>query len=188
LTPNCERALHKAGIEGDGFAEKLDAFLIAAVQHEEVAGGFVAAGVVRIPGLSASYPLSQSMVARMALLGRNGGRYVERLVGLFGGFGRVVIFERQARQQFLRFQQLGSASSALRASSAAPAPRKFRRDQRQAQQRVRPLGSISSASLKSLAGIVRLKVFQKQRPQRTRYSALRGCAPPAREKPSLASR
>ena len=108
-------------------------------------------------------------------------------MGLCGGLGGVVVFERQARQQFLRLQQVRIGFQRLVREVRQPALRSLRRYQRQAQQRVRLLRLDFQRFVEELAASAGWKRSRNSRPQRTRYSALRGCAATSARKTSFAS-
>ena len=95
-------------VEFDGLAVILYAFFVAAVHDEEMADGLVAPGGVGIPRgfLLIGQPVDGGQ-NRLALVRIRVHR--EGLFGFLGGAGIVVVFERDAGQQFLSFHQLGIA-------------------------------------------------------------------------------
>ena len=103
--PNWEWALHKSGCSGDGFAEELDAFLVAAVQDENACRRFHKRRRHVDPrefGL-----VVEPVDSGQDSFGLDGiRRHIERFVGFFRGFRGIVVFERQAGQQFLGRQHV----------------------------------------------------------------------------------
>ena len=95
----------KLGVQFDGLAIELDGLLIAPVEHEEMADGRVAPGRMRVEGGLG--------LARKQVHGSQDGFGADRvgvhgqgLLGFIGGASVVVVFEREARQQFLRLQHV----------------------------------------------------------------------------------
>ncbi len=94
------------GIDLDGFAVILEGLVIAPVDHEEVGGGGIAEAGVGIPG-SLSLAVEPVDGGEDGLADDGIGVDGQGFAGFGGGFGIVVVFEREAREQFLGFEKLG---------------------------------------------------------------------------------
>ncbi len=81
----------------------------------------------------------QSTVARIAIASRASGDIATALLASSTAFSLVLIFQRGAGDQLMRFVQFGSASSAFSANFSRPAEI-FLRDPRQSQHRLGVLG------------------------------------------------
>ena len=103
---------------------------------------------------------SQSMVARMALAWTEFGSIRSALWASSRARGIVVVFERQARQQFLRFDQMRVGFQRFRRQFGGSSTEVLGRDQRHAQKRAGVIRLDLESLLEQVVRNVGLPVIQ----------------------------
>ena len=148
-------------LQGDGFAKELDAFLIAAIQDEDTASGFVCRAIVRVPGRV--WLVVQPVDGGEDGFGLDGiRRHIEGFVGLRAALAGSLSSSARRASSSCASNRCGSASSACCAKYDSLRFVAVRRYQGQAQQSVGLLGLDFQGFVEELGGVGGLKSFQKQ--------------------------